>query len=101
MKAIKLQNNELVGLREEQKEHDENLVAAREDQAKARSEVSKRERRIKKQEKALEAKVIVHYEVARCREADICLALTATEYGRLRGSDCTLRAKDEIRYGSR
>jgi structural maintenance of chromosome 1 len=57
VKAIKSQNDELVGLRMEQKEHGEKLETAREEQAKARSEVSKRERRIKKQEKALEAQV--------------------------------------------
>lgn len=96
VKAIKLQNKELVGLRAEQKEHEENLAAAREEQAKARSEVSKRERRIKKQEKALEAKVIVSG-AARCQEADVCLVLTATGHGHPRSSDCTLAAQVEIR----
>lgn len=78
--AIKTQNQELVGLREEQKKHEGKLVAAREEQAAARSEVSKRERRIKKQEKALEAKVIL-FSPARHPRAD-CLFVTATRYGR-------------------
>ncbi|GJJ15239.1 hypothetical protein Clacol_009515 [Clathrus columnatus] len=54
--AIDAQNDELTTLRERQKEHDGRLTEAREEQAKARAEVSKRERRVRKQEKALEAK---------------------------------------------
>ena len=57
---INKENKKLVTLREEQKDFDGELSAAREEQAKVRSEVSKRERRIRKQEKALEAKVCPH-----------------------------------------
>lgn len=56
-KAIGIQNRELVTLRERQKEHDERLAEAREQQAKVRADVSKRERKLRKLEKALEGKV--------------------------------------------
>jgi chromosome segregation ATPase len=89
VKAIRSQNKELGGLREEQKEHQGRLSAAREEQATARSEVSKRERRIKKQEKALEAKVI-HFVSARPHYPDLFLPLTATQHGCAGSSDGTL-----------
>ncbi|KZT07028.1 cohesin complex subunit psm1 [Laetiporus sulphureus 93-53] len=54
--AIKTQNEALVNLREEQREHDKALNEARADQAQARSVVLQKEKKIKKAEKALEAK---------------------------------------------
>ncbi|KAF9817733.1 hypothetical protein IEO21_03282 [Rhodonia placenta] len=54
--AIKAQNQTLVGLREEQRQHQQELEEARAEQARARSVVLQKEKRIKKSEKALEAK---------------------------------------------
>lgn len=54
--AIKAQNQTLVGLREEQRQHQQELEEARAEQARARSVVLQKEKRIKKAEKALEAK---------------------------------------------
>ena len=56
-RTIVKMNKELAGLRQEQKEHDRELEAARADQAKARTAVMQKEKNIKKAEKALEAKV--------------------------------------------
>lgn len=58
--SIETQSNSLKKLRTAQNEHDTKLTEAREEQAKVRAEVSKRERRIRKQEKTLEAKVPCH-----------------------------------------
>ncbi|PPQ98373.1 hypothetical protein CVT26_013579 [Gymnopilus dilepis] len=55
-RTIVKMNKELAGLRQEQKEHDRELEAARADQAKARTAVMQKEKNIKKAEKALEAK---------------------------------------------
>ncbi|KAF8869575.1 cohesin complex subunit psm1 [Gymnopilus junonius] len=55
-RAIVKKNKELAGLRQEQKEHDKELDAARADQAKARTAVMQKEKNIKKADKALEAK---------------------------------------------
>ncbi|EPQ50920.1 condensin complex subunit SMC1 [Gloeophyllum trabeum ATCC 11539] len=55
-REINAQSRTLEGLREEQREHDEELDAARAEQAKARSNVMQKEKRIKKAEKGLEAK---------------------------------------------
>ncbi|KAI0647638.1 cohesin complex subunit psm1 [Trametes meyenii] len=52
--AIKEQNQTLVGLRAEQRKHEKALEDARAEQAKARSNVMQKEKRIKKAEKALE-----------------------------------------------
>lgn len=54
---IKTQNEALAGLRQEQRVHDRALEDARADQARARTDVMQKEKRIKKAEKALEAKV--------------------------------------------
>nr|AYN55353.1 cohesin complex subunit I [Sparassis latifolia] len=53
---IRTKNEELVGLREEQRVHDKALQDARADQAKARTAVMQKEKRIKKAEKTLDAK---------------------------------------------
>ena len=55
--AIRTQNQTLAGLREEQRKHEQELEAARAEQARARSSVMQKEKRIKKAEKALEGKV--------------------------------------------
>ncbi|KAJ8515491.1 hypothetical protein ONZ45_g7107 [Pleurotus djamor] len=55
-REIKAQNKTLAGLREQQRVHDEALEAARAEQAKARTTVMQKEKKIKKAEKALEAK---------------------------------------------
>ncbi|KAH9884117.1 cohesin complex subunit psm1 [Cubamyces lactineus] len=55
-RAIKEQNQTLAGLRAEQRKHEKALEDARADQAKARSNVMQKEKRIKKAEKALETK---------------------------------------------
>jgi structural maintenance of chromosome 1 len=47
-----------VSLREERKVHDEELEASRAQQAKARAAVMQKEKNIKKDEKALEGKVL-------------------------------------------
>ena len=54
---IKKQNATLADLRREQRKHETELEKARQDQAKTRSAVISKEKRIKKAEKALEAKV--------------------------------------------
>lgn len=54
---IKSRNKTLGGLREEQRVHDEALAEVRKGQAKARTNVTQKERKIKKAEKALEVKV--------------------------------------------
>ena len=54
---IKKQNRTLVGLREEQQAKQEDLDDARSEQAKSKTKVSQKERKLKKAEKALEAKV--------------------------------------------
>lgn len=56
-REINSQNKTLSGLREQQRVHDEALEAARAEQAKARTSVMQKEKKIKKAEKALEAKV--------------------------------------------
>lgn len=55
--TIVAKNEELVGLRKEQKAHDKLVDAARAEQAKARTSVMQKEKSIKKAEKALENKV--------------------------------------------
>ncbi|KZT24830.1 RecF/RecN/SMC protein [Neolentinus lepideus HHB14362 ss-1] len=55
-REINSQSKTLMGLREEQRAHDEELESARAAQAKARSNVMKAEKKIKKAEKALEDK---------------------------------------------
>lgn len=54
---IKEKNKTLVGLREEQHVHDRALDAARKEQAQARASVMQKEKKLKKGEKALDAKV--------------------------------------------
>lgn len=56
-RAIKEQNQTLAGLRAEQRKHEKALEDARAEQAKARSNVMQKEKRIKRAEKALETKV--------------------------------------------
>jgi len=55
--AIEEKSGELSGLRAELTKHEDALSAAQQQQAKARGDVMKKEQTIKKQEKALEAKV--------------------------------------------
>ncbi|PCH34989.1 cohesin complex subunit psm1 [Wolfiporia cocos MD-104 SS10] len=55
-RAIKTQNKALVGLRAEQRKHDNALEGARAEQAKVRLAVSQKEKKIKKGEKSLEGK---------------------------------------------
>ena len=54
---IKTKNKALAGLREEQRRHDKALDDARAEQARARTAVMQKEKKIKKAEKALENKV--------------------------------------------
>lgn len=54
---IKTQNEALAGLRQEQRVHERALEDARAEQARARTDVMQKEKRIKKAEKSLEAKV--------------------------------------------
>lgn len=56
---IKKQNGVLVDLRREHRTHEAELERARQEQAKARSSVMSKEKRIKKAEKALEGKVSI------------------------------------------
>ena len=56
-REINTKNKALASLREEQRVHDAALEAARSEQAKAKSNVMQKEKRIKKSEKALEARV--------------------------------------------
>ena len=56
-REVREQSKALAGLREEQKTHDAALNDARAEQAKARSALMQREKKLKKAEKALEAKV--------------------------------------------
>ena len=58
---IKTQNEALAGLREEQRVHDRALEDARADQARARTDVMQKEKRVKRAEKALEGKVRVSH----------------------------------------
>jgi len=51
-------NKELANLREERRVRDEEVEASRALQAKARTSVMQKEKRIKKDEKALEGKVV-------------------------------------------
>lgn len=57
VRDIKEKNKMLSGLREEQRVHDAALDEARKEQAQARSSVLQKEKKIKKGEKALDAKV--------------------------------------------
>lgn len=57
VEAIRNQNRTLAGLRDEQRKHEQELQAARAEQARARSGVMQKEKRIKKAEKTLEGKV--------------------------------------------
>jgi structural maintenance of chromosome 1 len=66
MREITSQNKALAGFRQEQRAHDAALDAARADQAKAKSAVMQKAKRIKKTEKAIEDKV---------RSAGVCLPL--------------------------
>jgi structural maintenance of chromosome 1 len=54
---VKTRNKTLVGLREEQSVHDKALEEARKEQAQARSNVMQKEKKVKKAEKAVDAKV--------------------------------------------
>lgn len=54
---IKEKNKTLVGLRQEQRVHDKALEEARKEQAQARTGVLQKDKRMKKGEKALDAKV--------------------------------------------
>lgn len=54
---IRAQNATLADLRKEQRKHEAELEKARQEQAKSRSAVMAKEKRIKKAEKALETKV--------------------------------------------
>jgi structural maintenance of chromosome 1 len=56
-REIKEQNKKLVELREEKREHDQELEDVRAEQAKIRSSVMQKEKKIKKADKALEGKV--------------------------------------------
>ncbi|KAI0726494.1 cohesin complex subunit psm1 [Fomitopsis betulina] len=56
VEAIRNQNRTLAGLRDEQRKHEQELQAARAEQARARSGVMQKEKRIKKAEKTLEGK---------------------------------------------
>lgn len=56
---IKRQNVTLAGLREEQRTHEEELEKARADQARSRTAVMQKEKRVKRAEKALETKVFL------------------------------------------
>lgn len=71
--AIRNQNRTLAGLREEQRKHEQELEAARAEQARARSSVMQKEKRIKKAEKALEGKVC-----AACCQQRVRYTLTTT-----------------------
>lgn len=82
--AIKAQNQTLVGLREEQRQHQQELEEARAEQARARSVVLQKEKRIKKSEKALEAKVYC---------PDACPLNGAEQYSVETGS-CASRSSD-------
>jgi structural maintenance of chromosome 1 len=57
-REIKSQNKDLAGLRQEQRVHDKALEDARAEQAKARTSVIQKEKKIKKAEKALEGQVL-------------------------------------------
>lgn len=54
---IKTRNEALAGLRQEQRVHERALEDARAEQARARTDVMQKEKRIKKAEKTLEGKV--------------------------------------------
>jgi hypothetical protein len=56
-REINTKNKALAGLREEQRAHDAALETARVEQAKAKTNVMQKDKKIKKAEKALEAKV--------------------------------------------
>ena len=78
-RAIVKKNKELMGLREEQRVHDNALEAARTEQAKARTAVMQKEKGIKKAEKALDGKV--------CRLCyPILLSLIVTSHRNLNSS---------------
>lgn len=57
VRDIQEKNKTLAGLREEQRVHDEALEEARKEQAQARSGVLQKEKKVKKADKALDAKV--------------------------------------------
>ena len=56
-RTIVKKNEDLAGLRQEQSVHDKALENARTDQAKTRATVIRKEKHLKKAEKALDAKV--------------------------------------------
>lgn len=62
---IQSKSKALDGLREEQRVHDQALDAARGEQAKARAAVMQKEKKMKKAEKAVEARVCWHHKFAR------------------------------------
>jgi structural maintenance of chromosome 1 len=58
-REIKARNKTLAGLKEEQKVHEKALEEARKEQAQARSNTMQKEKKVKKAEKAVDAKVSV------------------------------------------
>ena len=84
--AIRTQNRTLAGLREEQRKHEQELEAARAEQARARSGVMQKEKRIKKAEKALEGKV--------CTAMWIWTGCTLTRMLATEARSCTSRSAD-------
>lgn len=90
-RAIKEQNQTLAGLRAEQRKHEKALEDARAEQARARSNVMQKEKRIKKAEKALETKVRPCRSTAASRM--ILNVYTATRLGPNRGADQARRAE--------
>ena len=57
IRGIKTQNKELAGLKQKHRVHDSALEATRAEQAKSKGAMMQKEKKIKKAEKALEAKV--------------------------------------------
>ncbi|OSD08222.1 cohesin complex subunit psm1 [Trametes coccinea BRFM310] len=95
-RAIKEQNQTLAGLRAEQRRHEKALEDARAEQARARSNVMQKEKRIKKAEKSLETKRpdLVRIE-AQILHAQRKREKAEQELERLRGTESDQRNKLE------
>jgi hypothetical protein len=90
-RTIVKKNKDLAGLRQEQSVHDKALKSARADQAKVRTTVMQKEKKIKRAEKALDSKVSLNLKWT--RTFSFCMQKPELVSMPNRGSACTFDAK--------
>lgn len=88
---IQEKNTQLAELRQEQDEHDAAVEAARQQQATARSLVMSKEKKIKKSEKSLEAKVRQCHQLLRVAKLNTSYLSVAPRACASRGPDCAFQ----------